>query len=263
MLVQKNLPFFNVVAAGVATLQLSLGMTYERIIMVLGGTAFTKAMITDIKCKINGKVFYQTTGSRLDSMNKYKGIFDAAGFLTLDFTEIFARDEVGQSIGAIGTLQGVASFTIEVTIAGATAPTLESYSILSGPKKLGVVNKLLHYPSSSSVGGKVPVVLPYGVNGGSILKRVYFFHGGNMTGLEVKKNGLVIHESTAAVNEFLQKENKKVPQANLYVYDPIVDNNQSGMVVTADARSFEFNVTLSAADALNVYGEYVDQLGNL
>jgi hypothetical protein len=263
MLLQKNLPFFNVVGTGVATLNLPLGMTYERIIMVLGGTTFTKDMITDIKCKLNGKVFYQTTGTRLDLINKYKGLANDATHLTIDFTELFARDEVGQSIGAIGTLQGVASFTIEVTISGATAPTLDSYSQLSGPKNLGVVNKMLNYPTSSSVGGKVPIVLPFGVNGGSILKRVYFFHGGNMTGLEVKKNGLVIHESTQSVNEFIQKENRKVPQTNLWVYDPIVDNNQSGMVVTADARSMEFNVTLSAADAIMAYGEYVDQLGNL
>lgn len=262
MILQKMLPFFNVVANGVATLSVPLGMTVERIVMVLGGTAFTKAMMTDIKLKLNGKVFYQTTGSRLDSINKYKGIFDAAGFLTLDFTEIFARDEVGQSVGAIGTADGVNSFTIEVTIAGATAPTLESYAQLSGPKKLGVISKMLHYPATFSAGGKFPIVLPYGQNGGSLIKRVHFFHN-NMTGLEVKKNGLVIHESTKAINEFIQQENKKVPQAGVYTYDAIVDNNQSGMLVTVDARSMEWNVTLSAADTVNVYVEYLDTLNNL
>lgn len=262
MLLQKNLPFFNVVAAGVATMSLPLGMTYERIVLMLGGTAFTKAMITDIKLKLNGRVFLQTTGSRLDTINKYKGIFDAAAFLTLDFTEIFARDEVGQSVGAIGTAEGVSSFTAEITIAGATAPTLESYSVLSGPKRLGVVTKILAYPVNFSTGGKYPIVLPFGAQGGALVKRAYFFHT-NMTALEVKKNGLVIHESTTAINEFIAKENKKVPQAGLYVYDPIVDNNQSGMLVTADARSMEWNITLSAADTVNVYVEYLDILGNL
>lgn len=263
MLLIKNLPFFNVVANGIATMSLPLGMTYERLVMVLGGTTFTKAHITDIKAKLNGKLFYQISGSRLDSMNKYKGIFDDATHLTLDFTEIFARDEVGQSLGAIPTADGVASFTLEVSIGAATAPTLESYSVQSGPKKLGAINKLLNYPYSSSVGGKLPIVLPYGSNGGSLIKRVYFFHGGNMTGLEVKKNGLVIHESTQGINEFIQKENKKVPQSNVWVYDPIVDNNMTGLLVSADAKSMEFNVTLSAADNVQVYAEYLDNLGNL
>lgn len=262
MILQKNLPFFNVVASGVASLSLPLGMTFERIMMILGGTSFTKAMITDIKAKLNGKVFYQTTGPRLDSMNSYRGLATDATHLSLDFTELFARDEVGQSLGAIATAEGVSSFTIEVTIAGATAPTLESYSWLSGPKKIGVINKVLNYPVTFSAGGKFPIQLPFGAQGGALIKRVDFFHS-NMTALEVKKNGLVIHESTTAINEFLQKENKKVPQAGLFCADFIVDNNQSGMLVTADARSMEWNVTVSASDVLNVQVEYLDVLQNL
>lgn len=262
MLLQKNLPFFNVVASGIASLALPLGMTYERIVLVLGGTTFTKAMITDLKVKLNGRVIMQTTGSRLDAINKYKGIFDAAGFLTIDFTESKARDEIGQSIGAIPTAEGIASFTIEATIAGATAPTLESYSMLSGPRKLGVVNKTLHYPANFSAGGKFPIVLPFGKQGGAIIKRVHFFHS-SMTALEVKKNGLILHESTTAINEFIQKEYDRVPQSGVYTYDALVDGNSSQMLVTADATDMQWNVTLSASDTVNVQVEYLDTLGNL
>lgn len=263
MLLQKLLPFYGVGANTIATLSLDLGMTYERIVFVLGGTTFDASHITDIKAKLNGKLFYQTTGLRLQARNKYVGLFDDATHLTLDFTEIFARDEVGQSIGAVGTAQGVASFTLEVTIGPATAPALSAYAVLSAPKQLGLVCKCLNYPYSSSVGGKVPIRIPFGQQGGSVLKRLYFFHGGNMTDLEVKKNGNVIHESNKYVNELIQKEHKKVPQTNLWVYDPIVDNNQSGMLITADALSLEFNVTLSAADSIQVYGEFIDPLANL
>ncbi|HJV86923.1 MAG TPA: major capsid protein P2 [Noviherbaspirillum sp.] len=262
MQVLKNLPFFNVVETGVASLSLPLGMTYERIILELGGTAFTKAMITDLKAKINGKVVWQTTGSRLDALNKFRGLATDANHLVLDFTEIFARDEVGQSLGAIGTAQGVSTFTLEVTITGATAPTLESWSILSGPKNLGVIAKLLSYNVTIGAAGKFPVQLPYGKQGGSIIKRVGFFHA-NMTDLEVKKNGLVIHDTKKVINEYFQTENKRSPQAGLYVADFIVDNNQSGMLVTADAQSMEWNVTVSAADVITVQVEYLDLLNNL
>lgn len=262
MQIVKNLPFFNVVATGVASLSLPLGMTFERIILELGGTAFTKAMITDLKAKINGKVIWQTTGPKLDALNLYRGLATDATHLVLDFTEIFARDEVGQSLGAIGTAEGVGNFTLEVTITGATAPTLESWSVLSGPKKLGVINKLLSYNVNLGAAGKFPVQLPYGSQGGSIIKRVGFFNA-NMTELEVKKNGLVIFDAKKAINEYWQKENKKTPQAGLFVADFVVDNNQSGMLVTADARSMEWNVTVSAADVITVQVEYLDLLGNL
>lgn len=265
MQIIKNLPFFNVVANGVASLTLPLGMTYERIILELGngaGGAFTKAMITDLKAKINGKVIWQTTGPKLDALNSYRGLTTDATHLVMDFTELFARDEVGQSLGAIGTAKGVGTFTLEVTITGATAPTLESWSVLSGPKELGVISKLLSYNVTLGAAGKFPIQLPYGKEGGSIIKRVGFFHA-NMTELEVKKNGLVIHETKTAINEFYQKENKRVPQAGLYVADFIVDNNQSGMLITADALSMQWNATVSAADVITVQVEYLDVLGNL
>lgn len=261
MLLTKNLPFLNVVASGVASLQLPLGMTYERIVLVLGGTTFTKAMMTDIKVKLNGKVILQSTGSRMDTINKYKGIFDAAGFLTIDFTEIKARDEVGQSVGAIPTAGNVSNFTIEITIAGATAPTLESYSQLSGPRSMGTVCKMLHFPATFSAGGKFPIQLPYGKNGGALFKRVHFF-GATVTGLEVKKNGLVIHESTEAINEFIQKEFGRVPQADVYTYDAIVEGNSSQLLVTADATSMEWNVTVSGSGTVDVQVEMLDLLQN-
>lgn len=262
MITLKNLPFFNVGANSVATLSLPVGMTYERIIFVLGGTTFTKAHITDIKVKINGKVIVQTTGTLLNSMNTYRGLVTDATHLALDFSEIFARDEVGQSLGAIGTAEGVTTFTIEMTIGGATAPTLESYSVLSGPKKIGVVSKVLSYSATFGSAGKFPFSLPYGANGGSIIKRVHFFHT-NMTALEVKKNGLVIHDTVDAINKYIQTENGNVPASGDYVADFIVDHNQSGMLLTADARSMEWNLTLSASDTVIAQVEYLDLLGNL
>ncbi|KRB70491.1 major capsid protein P2 [Noviherbaspirillum sp. Root189] len=262
MQILKNLPFFNVVATGVASLSLPLGMTYERIILELGGTAFTKAMITDLKAKLNGKVIWQTTGAKLDLLNKFRGLATDASHLVMDFTEIFARDEVGQSLGAIGTADGVGSFTLEVTITGATAPTLESWSVLSGPKKLSVINKLLSYNVTLGAAGKFPIQLPYGNQGGSIIKRVGFFNS-YMTELEVKKNGLVIHDTKKVINEYFQTENRRVPQAGLYVADFIVDNNQSGMLVTADAQSMQWNATVSQADVITVQVEYLDLLNNL
>lgn len=261
-MIKKNLPFFNVVASGVASLELELGMTYNRIILELGGTTFTKAMITDIKAKLNGKTFYNITGSRLDDVNEYRGLASDASYLTIDFVEPFAKTIGGMYGGGIGTAQGVSSFTLEVTIAGATAPTLASYSMLSAPKPLGLIMGMVHHPVTFSAAGKYPITLPYGPSAMHLIKRVHFFHT-NMTQLEVKKNGVEIFEEiTIAVNEFIQGEYEKVPQSGLYVYDPIVNNDLSRVVNTANATSLQFNPTVSAADTINVYAELIGLLAN-
>ncbi|WP_028451230.1 major capsid protein P2 [Chitinilyticum aquatile] len=257
----KLLPFTNVAPNSVATLSLPPGDTYERITLKLGGTTFTKAHITGIRVRMNQKVISECTGPDLDAMNSYTSLASDPTMLTIDFSELFARDQLGQSVGAIGTLSGVASLMLEVDIGPATAPTLQAYAQVSGPKPLAVLNKLLRYPVNIGGAGKWPVALPYGQNG-SIIKRVYI-KSNNMTALEIKKNGITYHDSDKAINEFWQKENKCVPQPGWYVFDPIADKNLGDMLSTADAQTFEFNVTMSAAEAITVYVEYIDLFENL
>jgi len=263
MLLIKNLPFTNVAASGVATVSLPVGMSYNKIILALGGT-FTKSMITDIKVKLNGKVIVQNTGARLDLMNQYRGINAAAGFLTIDFTEPRAKIMAEQYLGNLNTAQGVSSLTMEVTIAGATNPTLDSYAELGPPAPLGIVAKQILFTSSNGGAGKFPVKLIDLANRGAIIKRAHFAHGGQMTLLEVKKNGIVIHDNIpTAVNSFYQAEYQKTAQANLYSFDPCCDNNYANAVKTADMVSLEFNPTYGGADTTTVVLETLDTLGNM
>ena len=264
MLLVKNLPFTNVVAAGVASVSLPVGMSYNRIILALGGTAFTKAMITDIKVRVNGKVVIQQTGARLDLINQYRGLNAAAGFLTIDFTEPRAKVMQEQYIGNINTAKGVSSVTLEITIAGATAPTLDSYSELGPPAALGVIAKQILFTNSFAGAGKFPFKLIDVANRGALIKRVHFAHGGNMTLLEVKKNGIVIFDNIpTAVNTFYQAEFQKTAQVNLYTYDPCLDNHYTNAIRTADMLSLEFNPTFGLADTVVATVEALDLLGNM
>jgi hypothetical protein len=177
------------------------GRTIHRIILKLGGTSLTKAMLTLIKVKANGKVVFEGTGSQIDKLMTYRGITANAAYLTLDFSEIRGRDQVDQVVGAWDTSQGISSITLEVTITGATAPTLEHYLVESGGQNAPfapVMTKLLRYPFSLATGGKLPIVLPFGPQNGAVIKRVTFEHTGNMTAAVVKQDGLVIHESIKA-----------------------------------------------------------------
>ena len=85
-----------------------------------------------------------------------------------------------------------------------------------------------------------------------------------MSALEVKKNGIVIHDNVPnAVNTFYQLDYKKVAQANLYSYDPALDNNWTNAIRTQDATAMEFNLTTTAADTVTAVLEVLDLLGNM
>ncbi|WP_042301738.1 major capsid protein P2 [Paraburkholderia kururiensis] len=264
MLLVKNVPFTNVVATGMATVSLPVGMSYNKIILALGGTAFTKSMITGIRVKLNGKIIVNQTGSRLDLQNQYRGLTANAGFLTIDFTEPRAKTMTEQYLGNINTAAGVSSLTVEIDIAGATAPTLDSYSELGAPQKLGVLAKQIPFNAPFSASGKFPMKLIDITNRGALIKRVHFAHGGNLSQLEVKKNGIVIWDNVpAAVNSFWLGEYQKAAQANLYTYDPCADNNYANAVKTADATALEFNPTFTAADSVTAVCEVLDILSNM
>lgn len=263
MLVQKLLPFSNVAANSTASVEISPGMTFNRIVLVLGGTSFAKSDIDRIKAKLNGKIFFDCTGAYLDKINKYRGLTADANHLTIDFIEPFAKTLGGMYAGAIGTAKGVNSFTLEVEIGSATAPTLEAFAQVSAPMPLGPIAALVHHPANFGAGGKFPIVLPHGPEAGLLLERVHFFNT-NMTQLEVKKNNLVIWEDVpSSVLTFMATEYGQVPQSGLYVYDPVMDRNLKGVVNTANANDLRFNVSISAADTIDCYAEYFGPLANL
>lgn len=265
MINQQLPPFLNVVASGVATLRVpKYQMTLNRIQLALGGTTFTKAMIADIKLKLGVRTVYNITGSRLDAINKYKGIYDAPGFLTIDFTERDAPTIQGKEIGGYDLSVLKDDLTIEVTIAGATAPSLGAVGWFTPPQGNALIHKVLYFPASTAVAGKFPINFnPMG----ALVKRVHFFYNGadwgaladgNLNRLEVKKNGLTVWDLSCQNARFTAQEYRKVPQSKLYTYDPIIDNNASGYLVTSDARALEFNTFLTAGDTVSAYVELLD-----
>jgi hypothetical protein len=263
-------PFNNVVANGVATCDLSplLGMTVERININLGGTSLTKAMLTSIQIKANSKIIFDSAGSRVDARMQYRGITANAAFIVLDFSEIRSRDELGQSLGSIDTTAGISSLKLEVTIAGATAPTMQAYAEVDRPQlaasQASTRNLIARVHSSTiTIGAAGTFSLPVPhfsvADGGSIFKRIAVFSA-NMTGSLIKKNGIVVDETIKALNDYMQTEYKKVPQAGLYMLDAIVDDNQSQALNTRDAQTMEIYGTFSAGETITVEVETLEPL---
>lgn len=270
-LMRNGLSFSNVVATGTATNNITPGRTLEVSRLKLGGT-FTKAMITALKVKANGKTIIEGNGTDIDKINAYRGVAGQAAFLDLFFADYSLNNELDRMVGAFDTSMGISNITQEITITGATSPTLVQILLESAQQKTRageaapyapLISKLLKYPYNISSGGRLPINVPFGPQTGSIIKRLHVFHGGNMTGATVKQDGLVVHESLIADNEHEQKRFGRVPQTNVYTIDFVADGNIRNALDTRDARSLEWLFDFSAADTGTVYVEYLDPLGNL
>jgi len=271
-LTRYGLPFSNVVNSGVATNQITPGRTIENVRLRLGGTTFTKAMITNVNIKANGKTIVEGTGSQIDAINAYRGRTQAAAFLELPFADYSMNNEFDRMVGAFDTSLGISNITTEITIAGATAPTLLPILIESAAQKdrtgqaapfAPLISKLLRYPFNIANGGRLAMNVPFGPQSGSIITRLHVFHGGQMTGATVKEDGLVIHESVTAENQQEQQQQGKFPQSNCYTIDFVVDGDVRKALDTRQSRSLEWLFDFSAASSGTVYVEYLDPLGNL
>ncbi|MGM9480308.1 major capsid protein P2 [Roseateles sp. NT4] len=270
-------PFQNVVATGVAICDLAkfLGSVIEKFTFTLGGTTFTKSMITYLALKANGKVIFETDGSKLDSANLYNAGTSDVTILKLDFMDRKAVTVNARQAGAIDCSvgSGITSLRLEITIAGATAPTLVGFADVSPPsddpneqgiRGLMVRRHRLLYtaPGSGTYALPIPHMDPAG--GGSTYRRLYFYSA-NMTALKTVREGIAEHELTKLQNENAQKDNGKVPQANLVVFDPVQDGQMTGRVwdtrPSVGVRSAQFYGTFSAGETITIETEELLPLG--
>lgn len=268
-----GLPFANVIASGTATNQITPGRTIENLRLKLGGGSLTKAMLTSIKLKANGKVFFEATGAQADAINKYRGETVDAAYLDIAFADYSMQDEFSRMVGSFDTSSGIANITSEIVTSGATTPSITPILTESAAQKdnkgaaapfAALMSKVLSYPFSIATGGTLPVTVPFGAQNGAIIKRVHVYNaGGLMTGATVKQDGLVVHESLAAENVAFNTRMGRVPQTNYYTIDFVGDGAVKKALDTRDARSLEWLLTFSGADSGVVLVEYLDVLGNL
>jgi hypothetical protein len=264
-------PFNNVVNSGIANCDLNslLGTTLECIDLTLGGT-FTKAMITYIALKANGKTIWESSGSNTDALENYKNTNAAdATRLSIDFMERKARTVNAFQAGAIdlSPQSGIVSLRLEVTIAGATSPTLSGIASVSPaidiPSEREIRFLMLRrYRNTQTIGaaGKFSMQVPHidPAGGGSVFRRVAFYSA-NMTALQVMREGVTEFEVLRAENNWQQIKNGRATIANLFVFDPILDNVQAGRVwdtrPAAGVRSAQIYGTFSAGETVTIETE--------
>lgn len=283
-MLQLRLPPFNPVALSTrATVQVQrYGMSLARVVLkFIGANALTKATISEIVVKVGPRVvFGPISAAALDKINKHKGIYDQADSLTIDFTErdglnLFAKEVGAYDIPALG---GQDIFIEVMNTAVAGTPALYALGYFTGlqfnpaePAPDGqLIHKLLQIQIPTSGGTAVTWTPQFK---GAVIKRIHFEYtgtdwalstDGNIQTVEVKKNGVAVHDRIACKdNRFYLLEMKKVPQSRFYTLDFVADNVHSSALATADANSLEFNFQLGAADTIKAYVELLDVPNNL
>ena len=261
-------PFQNVVASGIAINDLNklLGSVLEKMVFTMGGTSFTRSNITLVQLKANGKVIFETTGAAIDARMTYNGHSSDSTIFSIDFMD---RRAITANARQAGTLDlsaksGITSLRLEVTTSGATAPTLVGVADVSPPTEDPAESQIRWLMSRSHratqvIGAagtfalNIPHIDPAG--GGSNYRRVYIFSS-NMTGIKSMREGVTEHELTKLQNEACQKDNFKVPQTGMVVFDPVQDGQLTGRTwdtrPSSGVRSAQFYGIFSAGETTTI-----------
>lgn len=275
-------PWTNVAANARAILNsnLVLGNIIERVYLVLGGTVFTKALITALRVKLNGKtVFGDISGTNLDLFQTYQLGNTNAGFLTVDFVEPSSKSMAGEILGAIDTNgAGVTVYTMEADIGAATAPTLDSFAQLRdvasidpkngfNPNLRPLIRALIQTNLTSTAATEQQYQLNVGSGGNSLIKRLVIFST-ILTNVRIKRNSLDIYELVSpTLASFVQTDYGKHPQANMYVVDWLADGNQSDTQVTRNPdgtiANYQFLLTASGAGTFLVFADVYSILAGI
>ena len=259
----------NVAPGNTAILKMSTGKnapTLDKVILELSG-GMLPAHILSIKGKANGRLFYdENTGTVMNVRESYRGIFNAATFLVIDFTEPKARNGAVEQLMSSVPLSQLQDLSFEISIA-AGAPgigRIDAQMIVRQPTENPYIVKKLQTTAAFAASGEQIVYLPTGGAGGK-LKRVWIHEltAGTVTAMEVRIGNSVAYETNRTKLEHEQKRNGLTPQTGVVVLDFIEDGNLSGVLDTGMAAQTELRLQSSAANTYTVYYEFIDPIGRL
>lgn len=277
-------PFSNNGAVGTMYLKTTriFPNTLEAVIIQLGGgVAPTKAQLSRIVVKLGNstKPIWDITGAQLNSLNLYEGRPNTATVLVLPFTNTRARTVESQMIGGVdfGAI-GVREMTIEITVSGGTTPTLTAWAEVAPPKLFGegapenqLFRALLTTPLTfTGALARFPQNIATAAQGGALLRRLQFF-AAEVTSFELRRDGNPYFEDTPlAVNNAYLDELGHDPQASIYTFDAIDDDNESKALaqVRADAGGLsliptQYLITVSGAATVPTIADVFANLNGL
>lgn len=251
------------------TVDIPIGPTYERVILVLTAAAGLDALdLGRIDVLINGNAI-QTfkDGQRLIDLNTYANreadIVTATRMeLAIHFNRAELADNVWRNAPGIGTAD-IATFSIEFDVAaGAPADIACVAFAQTDPTRqnLGIFTRIREFPANAvSAGVYEHDKLPRG----AWYSGVHLFKA-DISNVEVEANGVKIIEGTKAILERFQKgaqPRARVPLTGKATHvDFITDGVLTDSLPTAGLQDLRVKATCTTAGAFDIVAETLDTL---
>lgn len=273
----KAKPFINVGVSQTAILTLDMGVTYEAVHLVFGGTTMSAAHMSAIRVYINNYPVHNLSGTIRDLKNqidKYPAS-SVNSILTIPFTRRGLRDGADlhtciQTLTA-GTPQapnGISAVRIEVDIdSGAVAPTLVAYVVVRDNNRANaraVMRSELHQEQiPAGVAQEYLLTTKFNADPArAFLSSIIFAQADTeITAFRITANKKDVVNRTAKVNEQEQALwGFRAAQSGYVTYDTS-ENGYSNPLRVAGVSDLGINITTAAGNYL--LSMYVDTLGQI
>lgn len=267
----------NVLAGRRATVRLPLGPTYDKIHFAL--TNCVAADLTNWKLELSGVLVSDPSSAAImQKVDQYLGRTIEAGFFTWHFNEddILAELQDGRFFGL--ATQGLTSATISFDIdAGVTDPGIEVFVERSDPwPAIGQwIRKFRSYPVQQAAAAfteTTTLPLPRnpqvrGPNGAMIDQPLYaaryYVEKADIGDVEFKIDSVSFFKLPKAVNEYMQRRYKKVPQAGLNVIDFTLQGDmRQAFPLLPSIQDYRLKHYAATAGQTVIHVDYYDRFGN-
>lgn len=270
----------SVVASQTTTFRLPIGRRYHGLQLLGSGTAFAPSDLTEIRVLLNNKVVQRFSGADRDSMNQFDGrnaaAISAAAFnLILPFDRYGILTKAGEEETAINTGsvdpntgKVINQFSVEIDVgAGPTGTlTLDLYATTSEqlPGGPGTVPYLLKHVRDYAAAAEYDLSdLPRGGVTTQFVDKLFFKPSAStLENLRVLANSYKVFERTAALNERLQRDGIRVPQAGWYVIDRTEHGYGGDPFDVRGLDDWRIQFTTGAAMTVTGYTAYLGGLGD-
>jgi len=259
--VTRRMPSWEGVVAGqTATLRLPIGLTFHQLWNEFTGV--TLAQMDEIRVVANGQTIQQwESGTDLDRFNQYEGRSAASGIVAIDFDRFGLNEQSEREFTALGTgapndPTPLTTLQVEIDInAGAAASTLASRALQSVPQPLGLFKKIRKF--TYSPGGALDFEISDLPKGDVINQLAFQFSANDLNRLRVERDTFVVFDREDQLNERIQADGVRVPQASQFVYDPTEEGVGTEGLITAGVNDLRFIATMTGAATLTLQCVYI------
>lgn len=260
-----KLPSISRVSPGsIATLEIPLGPTYEKLVFDATGTALAVGHIKRIRLLIDGKErqTFKDLQRLIDINGYWKREADTVNSFAIHLNRPELTDNIMRQAPGIGT-KNLQTLHVEIEIdAAAPADIKIKASAVVNPEvqDIGAFIEIKEFPFASAAAGeveqdKLPRGNPYAA--------VHLFKA-DISAVKVKANGVELIDATKATLERIQKGATPQPRvpvtAKATHVDFMLDGNLFDAIQTAGLQDWRFSMTLDTAGSVDIITETIGTL---